>query len=235
MKVVKVLSLLLVVAGLLACSSKPMPEALESLKQAQQQDDYYLFVSENPVTDTCYIYYPGGLVYAEAYAPYVAAVAEQGANAFLLRLNFDMAMLDADAADNAKQSEFAQQHCKKYVLGGHSLGGLAIAMYGETHPEDGLLFISSYPHKDGLVDKHPAPMMVVYASNDLLATEQDVNDAKAYMPETTEYFKIEGGNHAQMGFYGPQNRDGEATISREQQQQILVEKTMVLIQQMTAE
>ena len=33
---------------------------------------------------------------------------------------------------------------------------------------------------------------------------------------------IEGGNHAQIGWYGPQPGDGTATISREEHQQAQV-------------
>jgi hypothetical protein len=40
---------------------------------------------------------------------------------------------------------------------------------------------------------------------------------------------IEGGNHAQMGWYGPQPGDGMATISREDQQQQVVAATAELL------
>jgi hypothetical protein len=235
MMFLRILTAVLLVSSLWACSSKPMPEALESLKLAQETDDYYLFEAENPITDTCYIYYPGGLVHAEAYAPYTAAVAKQGAHSFLLKLTLDMAMMDVDAANDAKQSEFAKANCKNYVLGGHSLGGIGIAMYGENNKDDGLLFISSYAHKEDLVDQHPQPVMVVYGENDLLSTEAEIMEAKGNLPDTAQYFKIDGGNHAQMGFYGPQNNDGEPTITREEQQRVLVEKTMEIIQQMSTQ
>ena len=234
MKLVRCITALIVSAVLVSCSSKPMPEALLSLDGAVKRDKYYFFAAEDPITDTCYIYYPGGLVHAEAYAPYVAAVAARGVPAFLLRLRFDMAMWDADAADHAKQSEFAGEFCQRYVLGGHSLGGIGIALYAKNHPDDGLLFISAYAHKDGLVNNHQAPIMMVYGSNDTLSTEEEIMEASINVPDTAQYIKIEGGNHAQMGHYGPQNRDGEATISREQQQQLLVQHTLDLVKQMSA-
>jgi hypothetical protein len=206
------LVIVLFVLGLSACSTKPMPEALESAKQAQQEDDYYLFEAESPTTDTCYIYYPGGLVNAEAYAPYATEVAAAGTHTFLLRLTLDLAMLDVDAAEDAKQSEFAKANCKNFVLGGHSLGGIGIALYGAKHPQDGLLFISSYAHKEDLVNNHQGPVMVVSASNDLLATKEEIEEAKVNLPATAQY--------------------SEATISRQQQQQQLVVLTMDLIGQM---
>ncbi len=229
----RIFTLLTMAALVWGCSSKPMPEALERLESAEETDDYYLFKAENPITDTCYIYYPGGLVNAEAYAPYTDDVAKQGVHTFLLKLTLDMAMMDVDAANDAKQSEFAKANCRNFVLGGHSLGGIGIAMYAETNQDDGLLFISSYAHKEELINKHPQPVMVVYGANDLLSTEEEINDAKGNLPESAVYYSIEGGNHAQMGHYGPQNNDGEATISREEQQRILVEKTVEIVKTMS--
>ncbi|WP_101759049.1 alpha/beta hydrolase [Oceanicoccus sp. KOV_DT_Chl] len=232
MKWLKVSSAVVMMVLITACSSKPMPEALAVLADAEQTDKYYLFKADNPTVKSCYIYYPGGLVEAEAYAPYVADIAAAGAHAFLLKLTLDLAMLDVDAAENAKQSDFAKANCKNYVLGGHSLGGIGIALYAEKVKDDGLLFISSYAHKEGLVAQHPQPVMVVRGSNDLLSSEEETNEAKPFMPAVTQYITIDGGNHAQMGYYGPQNRDGEATISRAEQQQQLVKYTMDILRQM---
>jgi hypothetical protein len=41
---------------------------------------------------------------------------------------------------------------------------------------------------------------------------------------------IEGGNHAQMGWYGPQGGDGTASISREAQQAEVVDATAALLE-----
>ena len=40
---------------------------------------------------------------------------------------------------------------------------------------------------------------------------------------------IEGGNHAQFGWYGPQQGDNPATVSREVQQQQVVASTLDLL------
>jgi hypothetical protein len=40
---------------------------------------------------------------------------------------------------------------------------------------------------------------------------------------------IEGGNHAQFGWYGTQAGDGQATISREAQQAQIVDATTALL------
>ena len=52
---------------------------------------------------------------------------------------------------------------------------------------------------------------------------------RALLPADTRYVPIEGGNHVQMGWYGPQPGDGTATISREDQQQQVITVTAELL------
>lgn len=231
---------MLLIAGsvfLTACSRAPMPEVEESISKAVETSEYYLFEAANPITDTCYIYYPGGMVHEESYGPYMEMMAEKGVHSFLLRLTFDMALFETDAADGAKNSEFAKANCKKFALGGHSLGALGIAAYGQEHPEDGLVFIGGYPDESqfeegGSMQDHKGPAINIAARNDLLATVQEVEEAKPLMPKNTEYVIIEGANHANFGYYGTQGGDGEATISREEQHELLVKYTLQLINRM---
>jgi len=51
------------------------------------------------------------------------------------------------------------------------------------------------------------------------------------MPQNTRYVKIEGGNHAQFGWYGSQRGDNEARITREEQQRIVVEETVGFLEE----
>jgi hypothetical protein len=55
----------------------------------------------------------------------------------------------------------------------------------------------------------------------------DTFDEKtALLPLNTEYVVIQGGNHAQFGDYGFQPGDNEATITRADQQQQVVDATV---------
>jgi hypothetical protein len=51
------------------------------------------------------------------------------------------------------------------------------------------------------------------------------------LPEDTKYIVIEGGNHPQFGYYGPQKGDGKASISLLEQQKITVDEILALIEQ----
>jgi hypothetical protein len=52
------------------------------------------------------------------------------------------------------------------------------------------------------------------------------------LPPDTQWTAIEGGNHAQFGWYGPQSGDHPATISRTAQQARTVRATIDLLRTM---
>lgn len=227
------LAALAAVLLLAACSRDPMPEAIAIAETADEKtDDYYLFIAKQPTTDVCYIFYTGGLVKEEAYAPYAKALAENGVHTFLLEITMDMSALDKSAPDDAKNSEFAKQNCRAFAVGGHSLGGLTASEYVFEHPDDGLVMISAYPYGTSLKE-HRAPIMTIYGSEDPLSSEEEILEARdEFVPESGMYRRVEGGNHGQFGWYGEQSGDGKATITLEQQQALLLEHTLELIRAM---
>jgi hypothetical protein len=62
----------------------------------------------------------------------------------------------------------------------------------------------------------------IYASNDGLASAEEVESNAIYLPEDTNWVLIEGGNHSQFGYYGEQLGDNSASITREEQQKLTV-------------
>jgi hypothetical protein len=57
----------------------------------------------------------------------------------------------------------------------------------------------------------------IYGDRDLLATPEEVLGARTQLPDDTEFVLVEGGNHAQFGSYGRQQRDGDPSISAVEQ------------------
>jgi DNA-directed RNA polymerase omega subunit len=55
--------------------------------------------------------------------------------------------------------------------------------------------------------------------------------AAPLLPPGTRFIPIEGGNHAQFGWYGDQNGDNPATISRAEQQKLTVDATVEVLAQ----
>jgi len=183
----------------------------------------------NPQT-TGFIFFPGGLVQPEAYAPISRAIAEQGFNVFIVKLPFGSAPLESQEAGVMSQAlslmdtEKSIQH---WVIGGHSRGAVIAArfayLYGDSF--DGLVLIGTSHPKEAAFDLSDTSLAVtkIFASNDGLASVDEVAANAIYLPEDTNWVLIEGGNHAQFGYYGAQLGDDSASISREEQQRLTVE------------
>jgi pimeloyl-ACP methyl ester carboxylesterase len=118
-------------------------------------------------------------------------------------------------------------------VGGHSRGA-AIAsrfayLYGDQF--DGLILIGTSHPKEKAFDLSDTTLAVtkIYASNDGLASVEEVKANAIYLPDDTNWVLIDGGNHAQFGYYGAQLGDNAATISREQQQELTVEAVLAAL------
>ena len=74
---------------------------------------------------------------------------------------------------------------------------------------DGLIQLAAYP-----LNQSEKNVLVLYGSNDQILDLTKVDKLTST--------KIEGGNHAYFGNYGEQDGDGQATISRTQQQDFVV-------------
>jgi hypothetical protein len=49
------------------------------------------------------------------------------------------------------------------------------------------------------------------------------------LPADTVWIAIQGGDHAQFGWYGPQSGDNPATIGREEQQKQIIQATITFL------
>ncbi|MEH6589604.1 MAG: alpha/beta hydrolase [Halioglobus sp.] len=213
-----------------------MPEAKNVLAQALANNravygDSFIHFKPAPQNGAngCFIFYPGGLVSSVAYAPLMQAISDQGYNAWLLNMPLDLALLAVDAADTVKADETARTLCSHYVLSGHSLGGVAAADYALAHPNDGLLLIAAYPADDKPITHHLGPVISVFANYDGLTTLDDIKASKSALPEPTQWLEIKGGNHAQFGWFGDMDKDGEAIITREIQQGLVLGAALELL------
>jgi hypothetical protein len=195
-----------------------MPEAYTALESSDSltinTESWISFMPHNP-PETGLILYPGGKVLAEAYAPLARSIAEQGYLVVISYAPLNLAILNPNAAD-AVITHFSA--VENWVVGGHSLGGVTAAIYAENHLDtiDGIVFLASFPADNALANTN-LDVLSIFASNDALATAQDIEANRALLPADTQYIEIRGGNHGQFGYYGAQDGDGEATISHTEQ------------------
>ncbi len=167
------------------------------------------------------IFYPGGKVEYTAYVPLMQACAEEGILCVLVRMPFNLAVLDINAADGI-QREYPQ--IEDWYIGGHSLGGSMAAAYLADHREDyeGLILLGSYSTAD-LSDTDLA-VLSVFGSEDKVMNREKYEESKSNLPSDFTEYMIDGGCHAYFGMYGMQDGDGTPTVTNEEQIGITAQK-----------
>jgi pimeloyl-ACP methyl ester carboxylesterase len=170
--------------------------------------------ADDPQPDMGIVFYPGGRVDYRAYSPVLRMIAEQGYFVALVPVPLNLAFFDVNAAERVRVQYPEITH---WVVGGHSLGGVAASVYAKDHVAelDGILFFASYPADDSLKNTD-LNVFSIYGTRDMAGMDK-FDETKALLPDDTQYVVIDGGNHAQFGSYGLQAGDNEATISPEEQ------------------
>lgn len=159
------------------------------------------------------VFYPGAKVDAEAYLPLLRQLAENGTDCFLTKPPLRMALLDSNAAQR-----FMDAHdYAHWLVSGHSMGGVAAASFAAAHADevDGVVLLAAYPNSALSDDTF---LLSVYGTNDKVLNRAAYDDAEKNRPSDATEVILDGGNHAFFGNYGAQSGDGEAAITREEQQ-----------------
>ena len=214
-------------------SHAPMPEALASLESDQdvqvELEPWITFTPAGEQPNQGFIFYPGGLVEPEAYAPSARAIAQAGYLVVITPMPLNLAVLNPGAASDVIA---AHPEIANWGIGGHSLGGSMAASFASQNPDtiNGLALWASYPADSSDLSAQPIAVTSIYGTLDGVATPDQVLAAKPLLPVDTAWVPIEGGNHAQFGWYGPQQGDHPATISRAEQQRQVVRATVNLLE-----
>lgn len=181
----------------------------------QQGRNYLAFGNQD--AEIGFVFYPGAKVEYSAYAPLMRDLAERGYLAVVVQMPFNFAFFDINAADRVR-ADFP--NVDAWWVGGHSLGGSMAAQYAADHAGDaaldGLVLLGSYSASD--LSGTNLGVISLYGSNDRVLNRAKLADSVSLLPEGAETMEIEGGNHAGFGAYGPQDGDGEATITATDQQ-----------------
>jgi len=210
-----------------------MEEAIAALRTSDavrvDRNDWIIFSPVEREPGLGVIFYPGGRVDPKAYAPGMRRLAENGYLAIIVPMPLNLAFLDANRAAEVIN---AYPEIDTWVIGGHSLGGAMAASYVYTHPDqlDGLFLWASYTTESGDLSATQIPVLAIYASEDgLVEGEQGIE----FLPATTEIIHIEGGNHAQFGYYGMQEGDGLAKISWASQQEEIINAMLAFLMKLS--
>lgn len=208
----------------------PMAEAMAALQTDQSVNvsvgDWLVFTPANGSYTTGYIFYPGGKVDYRSYAPYAKEIAKNGYLVVIPKMPLNLAVFSPNTAAEVIASYPKVNH---WALGGHSLGGSMASSFIFSHPDfkGALVLLASYPaSSNDLFNRGNLAVYSISGSNDGLATPEKIKASYALLPATTTFVEIKGGNHAQFGWYGPQSGDLQAEISRDEQQQQVIQITI---------
>jgi pimeloyl-ACP methyl ester carboxylesterase len=198
-----------------------MPEALAALQSDAEvivtTESWLDFAPAQAVATTGLIFYPGGRVDYRAYAPLAHDLAARGYRVIIPAMPLNLAVFSPDKAAEIIR---AFPEVQAWAVGGHSLGGAMAANFLRRQPEQaaGLVLIASYPAESDDLSASFLSVISISGSQDGLATPDKIAASHALLPPDTTWVTIQGGNHAQFGWYGDQSGDLPASISRDSQQ-----------------
>jgi hypothetical protein len=178
-------------------------------------DDAITFTPNGKNSTTGIIFYPGGKVQPESYSVMASKLAENGYTTIIVKMPFNLAVFAPNKADSVIANHM---EITKWVIMGHSLGGVFASDYAVNHPDKikGVVYLAAYPSANASNATFKA--LSIRGSNDALTTAQDIEINKNKFPANTTFITIEGGNHYNNGNYGVQAGDNNSTITKEQQQ-----------------
>ena len=159
---------------------------------------------------TGFVFYPGGKVQYNAYEPLLAKLAEKGIACFLVKMPFNLAVFNINGAEKVL-NQFPE--IENWFIGGHSLGGSMAASFLGKNQFDikGLILLASYSTVD--FSEVDIKLLSIFGSEDKVLNLEKYTENKSHFSKNAKEVVIEGGNHAGFGFYGPQKKDGKASIS----------------------
>ena len=172
--------------------------------------------------DTAIIFYPGAKVEYTSYLPLFTDLSSKGIDCYLVKMPFNLAFFGIGSADSIIENSNYQH----YFMAGHSLGGAMASNYvnGTDKNITGLIYLSSHSSVGVNV-----PVLSIRGTNDGVINLESYHEARSnFMNNFTEVL-INGGNHANFGYYGNQSGDGIANITAESQQDQSVEAILNFI------
>ena len=187
--------------------------------EIKEKEDYYIF-SPKEETKQGIIFYPGGKVDEVAYTPFLLTFAESGYEVYLVKMPVKLAIFGMNAAEDIMEEA---AHIEQWTMMGHSLGGAMAASFSAEHDEEveNLVLLAAYSTAD-LKDKD-ITVYSFYGTEDKVLNMESYEKYYSNFPDDVIEEIIDGGNHANYAYYGMQDGDGEATITKKEQQECVLD------------
>ena len=229
--------LLTVVAFVIWAGSarKPQIEGLEAMQSNDlvdvKTDRWLVFLPKKKEPQVGLILYPGARVDARAYSLAVQAIAAEGYLVVIVPMPLNLAGFAINRASDVIK---AFPHIVHWAMGGHSHGGAMAASFAYNNPATvkGLVLWSSYPAGKNDFSARDVAAASIYETLDGRSVMKGTDSFRNRLPPHTHWTPIEGGCHAQFGWYGLQKNENVPTISHEAQQEIIITATLDLLAQL---
>lgn len=193
-------------------AEKTALEALRSTEKVAVREMSGGWQFDGPGEDAVFVFYPGAKVEAEAYAPLLMKIAEQGVDGVLIDPPSNFAAFGLNTFQHFQES----LSYPRWYVGGHSFGGSAASFYAGAHKDQvkGEILLAAFP----VLDLHGTELLLIYGSQDRCLRKGEYEQSRNLWPENAEEYVVSGGNHSGVGCYGQQIGDGKATITSSAQQ-----------------
>lgn len=197
---------------------------LVTTEDYKKVDDLYVFQPQQK-SDFGIILYPGAKVEPLAYGYIAKELQQQGYLVVIPTMRFNMAIFEEKKADSIIKR---YGDVRRWVIGGHSLGGVVAASYTKNNPDHiaGLFLYASYPSKNIDFSTSNLPTLSIFGELDEVSPPKDIFAHQSNLSTSAVLHEIIGGNHAGFGMYGKQADDGEPTISNLNQQKQVANQTL---------
>lgn len=229
--------LLLLMSVLSSCSYLPDEDGIASNLKADRAD-YAIYYSGASQPGNAFLMVPGGLVDPYVYACWIDRLVSADSTIAVVLVKYPSNLAIMNIGRVMKVVEECPD-IRRWVIGGHSLGGTVAATVVNDHRDDfdGMILMGSWSREATDLSDWQGSVLSIYASEDMLASTDEITGNSAYLPEGiqvstpgdfpfapghTFYYEIDGGNHSGFGCYGPQDGDGEAQISATEQQEQMI-------------
>lgn len=204
----------------------------------KNRGDYAVYYSGNAAPDHAFLMVPGGMVDPHVYVCWINRLVRNDPSVAVVLLKYPSNLPITNISKVLKVANDLDEF-SHWAIGGHSLGGVVAAsvVHKDTGFFDGLVLMASWSRAASDLSNWGSTVLSVYASEDQLATEEEVFNSGQFLPPgitisspeelaalsaQTAYYQIVGGNHAGFGCYGPQKGDGKAFIDVDEQQEQLI-------------
>ena len=214
----------------------PMLEAYDALESDSEvivtTNNWIVFQSVISNKNVGFVIYPGGRVDFRSYAPMAHRIAAEGYLVVIVRMPLNLAIFGVNIASDVIKS---YSQISSWVICGHSLGGTMATQFAHENPCEvkGLVLWAAYPASGTDLSKNSLTVTTIHGTNDGLVSSTQIEDSLKMLPTSTNRIEIAGGNHAQFGWYGDQGGDNAATVTREQQQNQILNATLQLLEDIT--